>query len=607
MSYRGPVTTNLDPVINYISNGRAYDSTIGWATYADAAGTQPVDGTGGSPSVTWSRDTTTPLRQGADFNFVKDAVNRQGQGVSYDFTIDNADLAKVLTVTFDYEVLSGTYATGDLTVYLVQDTGGTPTVVQPAGYQIQSATVGTKMRQIATFQTSSSITSYRLCLHVASTSASAYSLAVDNVVVGPQVVQYGAPVTDSTPYTPTGSWVSNSTYTGTQRRVGDRLVVEGKIALTGAPNSVSLSINLPSGLSIDTSKIGTDAGNITIGSWSSSDTGVANYTGLIRYNNTTSVICIVSEASATYLRTATVDQVTPFTWGNTDYLNFKFDVPILGWSSSVQMSNDTDTRVVAAKYGTSVAGTIGTASPFRCDTKTFDTHGAVTTGAAWKYTAPVPGFYKITALIAVSTAGDYLYIYKNGTNTGQTIGACTNATALSQSGIIELFAGDYVDIRTGTNQTVIAKTESFIAIERLSGPSAIAASESVNAKYTISTATQAPGALTQFNFDNRVFDSHGAVTTGAGAWRFTAPVSGTYTVLSQLYASSGNSDIWLYVNGTSNTIMAHVNTAATPLSGATMVRLNAGEYIDIRPQSAITVAGGSTPYKSHVSIAKVGN
>jgi hypothetical protein len=104
-----------------------------------------------------------------------------------------------------------------------------------------------------------------------------------------------------------------------------------------------------------------------------------------------------------------------------------------------------------------------------------------------------------------------------------------------------------------------------------------------------------------------VFDSHGSVTTGAGAWRFTAPVSGTYTVLSQLFASSGNSDIWLYVNGTSNTIVAHVNTAATPFSGTTMVRLNAGEYIDIRPQAAITVAGGSTPYKSHVSIARVGN
>jgi hypothetical protein len=243
-----------------------------------------------------------------------------------------------------------------------------------------------------------------------------------------------------------------------------------------------------------------------------------------------------------------------------------------------------------------------------------DTHGA------WdstnnRYVAPVSGFYSFSAAIEYASAiGQVrLNVRKNGVQLRQ-LNAMDGATVYGTAGSSTVFlnAGDYLEIFVfqgsgGSVNLGASGSANYFSINRLSGPSAIAASESVNAKYTISTATQAPGALTQFNFDNRVFDSHGAVTTGAGAWRFTAPVSGTYTVLSQLYASSGNSDIWLYVNGTSNTIMAHVNTAATPLSGATMVRLNAGEYIDIRPQSAITVAGGSTPYKSHVSIAKVGN
>ena len=49
-----------DSGINYITNGTAEDDTTGWATYADAAGTKPVDGTGGSATITWTRNTTTP-------------------------------------------------------------------------------------------------------------------------------------------------------------------------------------------------------------------------------------------------------------------------------------------------------------------------------------------------------------------------------------------------------------------------------------------------------------------------------------------------------------------------------------------------------------------
>ena len=243
--------------INYILNSDASIGTTGWNAYADAAGAQPVDGTGGSPAAgLWIRSTTTPLRGSGDFNLVKTgSVSYQGQGVSYDFTIDNADLAKVLTVSFDYEVLSGTYANGDLTVYLIQDPAGTPLVIQPAGYTVLAGTVGTKLKQIATFQTDSAIKTYRLCFHIASTSTQDYSLAIDSVVVGPQVVQYGAPVTDWVSYTPTGSWTTNTTYTGKWRRVGDSIQVQAKITLSGAPNAATqLQIGIPSGLTIDTTK-----------------------------------------------------------------------------------------------------------------------------------------------------------------------------------------------------------------------------------------------------------------------------------------------------------------------------------------------------------------
>ena len=69
----------------------------------DTAGANPVDGTGGSANVTWTRTTTNPLA-GDGSVLTKDAVNRQGQGVSYDFTIDRADRNKQLAIEFDVEI-----------------------------------------------------------------------------------------------------------------------------------------------------------------------------------------------------------------------------------------------------------------------------------------------------------------------------------------------------------------------------------------------------------------------------------------------------------------------------------------------------------------------
>ena len=158
MSYLAKKSSNVQGLINYVINDNAANSNLGWNLYADAAGSQPVDGTGGTANITFNRDTTTPLREAADFLLVKDAANRQGQGVSYDFSIHNSDLNKSIIITADYEVVSGTFATGDLAFYIIQDPTGTPVVVQPSGYQVITGTAGTKRRFTASFTTSSTIT-----------------------------------------------------------------------------------------------------------------------------------------------------------------------------------------------------------------------------------------------------------------------------------------------------------------------------------------------------------------------------------------------------------------------------------------------------------------
>lgn len=257
------VGSGTSSFINYISpNGDAESGlTTGWTTYADAAGTSPVDGTGGSPTLTFTNTTTAPLRGAHSFLITKDAANRQGEGVSCAFTIDRADLAKVLTISFEYEIGSGTYADNDITVYIYDVTNSL--LIQPTPFNLlKIAGQGTFK---ATFQTSSNSTSYRLLFHVASTSASAYSIKFDSISVKPQQIQYGSPITDWTQYSPTLGWINGiSTNTAFYRRVGDSIEVNGYISLSSQPSAALLSIQLPSGLMIDTNKLASTSNNLAV-------------------------------------------------------------------------------------------------------------------------------------------------------------------------------------------------------------------------------------------------------------------------------------------------------------------------------------------------------
>ena len=189
-----------DGIQNYILNSHAELNTTGWATYADAAQATPVDGTGGSPTVTWTQTTTSPLDDLGSFVFTKDAVNRQGQGVSYAFTIDSASQAKVMTITCDYIVGSGTFVAGsssvdsDLEVFIYDVTNSV--LIQPSNYKLYSNSSTVASQFIANFQTPYNSTSYRLIFHCATTSASAYTVKVDNVKVSPTEYTYGTPITD---------------------------------------------------------------------------------------------------------------------------------------------------------------------------------------------------------------------------------------------------------------------------------------------------------------------------------------------------------------------------------------------------------------------------
>lgn len=141
-------------------------------------------------------------------------------------------------------------------------------------------------------------------------------------------------ITAWTSYTPTGSWTTNTTYAGKWRRIGVEMEVQVQINTSGAPTAGTLTVNIPSGYSIDTASLVN----------SGADTQLIDSTGSIYEGgeitliqasvySTTSVFFRCWNTTLTYLAHADVGNTTPITFGAGDYIVCTFRVPIVGWGA----------------------------------------------------------------------------------------------------------------------------------------------------------------------------------------------------------------------------------------------------------------------------------
>jgi len=132
-----------------------------------------------------------------------------------------------------------------------------------------------------------------------------------------------------TSFTPTGSWVTNTTYTGLYRKVGQNYEYDILITTSGAPTSTVLTVTLNA--TIDTSKMTSTSNFIfSLGLASIVDAGTQYYAGTVAYGSSTTVRVFVTKTDGTYAIPASVDQAVPFTFGSTDFVHLKFSVPIVG-------------------------------------------------------------------------------------------------------------------------------------------------------------------------------------------------------------------------------------------------------------------------------------
>lgn len=132
-----------------------------------------------------------------------------------------------------------------------------------------------------------------------------------------------------TSFTPTGSWSANTTYSGYYKEIGDNLDIIIKVACSGAPTSATLTLDMPSGVTIDTTKLVATVNGV-LGNVAVSNTGTNVFPGFITYATSTTVNVVTPTANIlTGLNTNTaVTQAAPFTFGNTDFVYARFSVPI---------------------------------------------------------------------------------------------------------------------------------------------------------------------------------------------------------------------------------------------------------------------------------------
>lgn len=564
--------------INYITNTDAETDTAGYATYADAAGSIPVDGTGGSATLTFTRNTTTPLRGTADFKIVKDAADRQGEGASYDFTINKADLAKALEITFDYDASDSDYVDDDLIVY-IYDTDGSA-LIEPVPIAIKAGKGSFK----AQFQTHVTNDSYRLIIHQATTNAAAYTIYFDNIKVGPST---GVGV-DAQAITASGAGNGGTSLTSDTTNIDWTETGDSHGAFDGTTFTAPVSgdyhvegcMKYTAGVNVKVEAY-VDASLVKTLSYIGSSTDLQQFSG--------TVSLLANEALTFRIEgTATLSNNT-----------IEHHIQI---TKATSFAMGADTRVVAmdSEIGSGQAVTTGNTIVY---VATQDTHGAFASGV---FTAPSSGYYSVSAsattAIVSATVGNIFAVRleKNSSQYAQAQDVSENTsarkfTAQVSESAIKLIKGDTLRVTFSeslptVNLDTAARGNRF-SIAKVQGPSAIAANELVAAIYESNTGQTINTAGEIFDAEDKIKDTHSAVTTGA-SWKFTAPVSGTYNVsaaiqwLSYNFTTARRVALELRKNGAVYRVLdefigqSTVNAAFT-LSGSALVELNAGDYIDV--------------------------
>lgn len=325
------------------SNNIDAENTLGdWIAYADAAGTSPVDMTGGAPNTTITRDITNKINGKASFKItVSSGATRQGEGVSCLVNIPTAYRGRTLTFKFSFTV-TGTLTEDDFRLFAYDVTNSQ--VITPF---TSGKILGAKGMALATITIPTTTAQLRVGIHIArAVNTGAVDIYFDDVQLTPDSTPIGIAGSDTSQgltFTAVG-WGTLASNEINSRRSGDRLIAQGQITTGTVSASGQMAIVLPTGYNIDSSKMATL--NHKVGRLVKLETGgftqnlynngaAVNSYDLFYDGSTTDRMFVAyrSTGTKTYEKIAPNDGI-----GSGDLVSIDFDIPIAGWSANVSMA-----------------------------------------------------------------------------------------------------------------------------------------------------------------------------------------------------------------------------------------------------------------------------
>lgn len=330
---------------NWIKNPRAFNNTDDWAAYADASQI-PVDGTGGSPLVTWARSTTSPLSGRASFIYSKPASNRQGDGVAGTAIVPSGwQVGRKCLATLLIDTTAANYATGRVKLYVYDVTNSR--LITPSNPSVP------KMKGPWTINWDSNKdgAEYRFLIHQDSNDTDAYDLKFDEVTLSPGETKTGGIVGPIIQFRPEfggttadndGNVFGNAGQLGWYQRLGNVMIgsVHTQFTSPASPPTGNLTWKVPGGYRPDQSFTGngTDGQStnpIGHGTWYNSGAAAGSryrYLALDRNNPSVDDYEFVFN-----LREPGVDETQLGIPGNPNEIDFTFSVPIAEWAGQNEM------------------------------------------------------------------------------------------------------------------------------------------------------------------------------------------------------------------------------------------------------------------------------
>ena len=327
--------------INAILNSSGADGTTGWT---------------GTTVVSGSNSPLNPITATA-FSIANSATTESStSGGYYPFTMPSALQNRKLKVEFFFT----TPATDVYRVSVYKSTTRVPLSTDSSSVTTLPASV-TGGKFTAYFDSDNS-TNWTVSL--TRTSGTTGPCYITNVIVGPGIQPQGAVVGAPISWTPTGSWTSNVTYTGDYQRIGTTGRFHVKIALSGAPNAATLTVNMPSGLTIDSSLVNTALGVNVFGQAQANANGTPMTFQVVSSGSTSSVQpYFQTTASGTSSAQSGVSNTVPISWTTPSTIDLYWTVPVSEWAASgvVQLAqNDVEFSSNSGSAGTSASQTYST-------------------------------------------------------------------------------------------------------------------------------------------------------------------------------------------------------------------------------------------------------